>query len=135
METVIGVVGKTDCFLLGVVGKHTEHWAENFFLCDSHTVLHIDKHCRLHEKARLKTLGTTFSADQYLRAFFDAFADVGFHALILLLRYHRPNHDLGIGWLPYRVVPHLALDGQLRLFEPTLGHEEASSGGAGLTAV
>src|ERR1700741_3637962 len=135
VETIFGVVGDADRFILGVVSDHAEHGAENLLLGNRHVVLYIDKHRWLHEEARFKTLRMAFSADQHLRTFFNAFANVGFDALVLFLRHYRSNHNVGIRGIADRVVTHLIPYGPLYLVEPALGHEEPRSGCASLTAV
>src|SRR5690349_11650100 len=77
----------------------------------------------------------TFSADQDLGAFFNAFADVGFHSLILFLRHHWPNGNLGISRVADRKSGHLIPYGSLHFVEPALGHEKPRSCGASLTTV
>src|ERR1700751_247153 len=67
VETIFGVVGNADRFILGVVSNHAEHGAENLFLGNRHVVLHIDKHRGLHEEACFKTLRMAFSTNQHLR--------------------------------------------------------------------
>ncbi len=135
MKTVFGVVGNSDCFVLGVVGDHTEHGAENLFLGDRHVVLHIDKHRGFYEVTCFETFRMTFAADQHLGAFFNAFADVGFDALILFLRHHRSNGDVGIGRIADGKGRHRIPYGPLHLVEAALRHEKPRSSGASLTAV
>src|ERR1700722_8467474 len=135
VETIFGVVGNADRFILGVVSYYAEHGAENLLLGNRHVVLHIDEDGRLYKESPFESLGTAFSADQYLSAFFDAFANVRFHALILFLRHHRSDHDLGIGRIADCVVTHLVFDRLLDLVEPAFGHEKPRSGGTGLTTI
>ena len=78
-----------DGLLFGVVRKITlSTGPEYLFLGDRHVVLHIDEHSGLHEVTGFETFWTTFSAEQHLCAFFDAFPNVGLHALLLFLRHH-----------------------------------------------
>src|SRR5580693_8266933 len=135
VETVFGVVGNADRFVLGVIGDHTEHGAENLFLGDGHAVLHIDEHRWLHEPTCFETLRVAFSSDQHLRAFFNAFPNVGFHALILFLRYHGSNHDVGIGRIADREGTHLIPYGPLHLVKAAPGHEKPCSRRTSLTTV
>src|SRR6201997_2869133 len=135
VETIFGVVGNADRFVLGVVSNHAEHGAEDLLLGNRHVVFHIDKHRGLHEEARFKTLRMAFSTDQHLRTLFNAFANVGFDALVLFLRHHRSNHNVGIRGIADRVVTYLIPYGPLHLVEPASGDEEPRSGCASLTAV
>ena len=97
MQTIFRVVGDPDRVVLGVVGDHAEHGAENLFLGDRHVVVHVDEHGGFDEVARIETLRMTFSADQHLRSFLNALANVGLHPFILLLRHHRSDAGLGVG--------------------------------------
>src|ERR1700747_2127541 len=42
VETIFGVVGDADRFILGVVSNHAEHGAENLLLGTRYVVFHID---------------------------------------------------------------------------------------------
>src|ERR1700741_269217 len=61
VKTVFGVVGNADRFVLGVVGDHTEHRAENLFLGDGHVVFHMDERRGPHEATCFETLRVTLS--------------------------------------------------------------------------
>jgi hypothetical protein len=73
------------------------------------------------------------AADEQFGAFFNAFADVGLHAVILLLRHHRPNGNLGIGWIADADGAHSFDYGALGRFELLPWHKQSRPGGAGLT--
>src|SRR5580704_8654623 len=77
----------------------------------------------------------TLPTRENLRAFFDAFADVRLHALVLLLRHHRSNGGLGISRITDSKSAHRFAYAWLYFIEPTLRYEEARSRGAGLSAV
>ena len=135
METIFGVVGDPDRLVLGVIGDDTEHGTENLFLGDRHVVLHVDEHRGLHEVTRLETFRMTLTADEHLRAFFDALADVGLHAFVLFLRHHRSDGGLGISRIADGKSAHRVAYAPLHRIESALRHEEARPCGAGLTAV
>jgi hypothetical protein len=73
----------------------------------------IDEHRGLDEVARFETLRVALATDQHLGAFFNALADVGLHALVLLLRHHRSDSDFGIGRVADSDGAHGVYDGAL----------------------
>src|SRR6266849_8519986 len=125
--TIFRVVGDPDCLILGVISDDTQNGTKNLFLGDRHVVFHVDENGGLHEVARFETFRMTFSADQHLSPFFDAFANVGFHTLTLFLRHHWSNRDVGIGRIADGEGTHLIPYGPLHLVEPALGHEKSDS--------
>ena len=113
VQAVARIVGIPDRVFVIVIGDDAEDGAENLVAGDRHVVLHIDEYCRLHEVARFETFRTALAADQDLGALFNAFADVGLHALILLLRRHRSDSDLRIGRITCRKSANRFLDSLL----------------------
>src|SRR4029077_15231202 len=102
VQAIAGIVGNPDGILVIVIGDDTEDGAENLFPGDRHVVLHIDEHRGLDEVARFETFRTALTADQHFGAFFYAFADVGLHAVRLLLPPHRSHGGFWIGRIPHR---------------------------------
>src|SRR6185369_16803421 len=68
-------------------------------------------------------------------AFFNALADVGLHALELLLTHHRSDGGFWIGRVPRGEGGHRLHDCSFDLVKPGLGYEEPRSGGTSLTTV
>ena len=97
VKTVVGIIGNSDCVLVVVVSDHAKDGTEDLFLGDRHIVRYIHKDGRLDEEACVEAIWMTFSSDQYLCAFFNTFANVRLHALILFLRHHWSNGNVGIG--------------------------------------
>ena len=85
METILGVVGDPDRLVLGVISDDGEYRAEDLFLSDRHVVLHVDKNRGLHEVAHFETFRMPLAADENLRAFLDALANIRLYAFILFL--------------------------------------------------
>ena len=135
VKTISGVVGDSDRVFLGVIGDDAEHGAENLFPRDRHVVLDVHEYRGLHEVTRFETFGMALAADQHFGAFFDAFADVGLHAIVLLLRHHRSDGGLGIGRVADGEGAHGVHDGALDRVELLARHEETRPRGAGLAAV
>src|SRR5216684_5509942 len=75
------------------------------------------------------------TAGEHLCAFFDAFADIRLHALVLLLRHHRSDGRLGISRIPDGKRAHGVAYPPFYVVEPTVGHEETRSRRTGLSAV
>src|ERR1700722_1045827 len=135
VKTIFGVVGDRYRFVLGLVGDDTENGAENLFPGDRHVVLDIDEHRGLHEMTRFETFGTALAPDQQLSAFFNALADVGLRALVLLLRHHGSDRGLGIGRVADGEGAHGVRDGALSSLESVPRHKKSGPCSAGLTAV
>src|SRR5580698_2774610 len=135
VKTVAGIVGDSDRVFVGVISNHAEHGPENFLTGDCHVVRDIHEYCRLREVTLFEPLRLTLSADQHFGTFFDAFANVGLHAIVLLLRHHGPYGSLGIGWVADGECMHGFRDGALDRVELLARHEETRSRGASLAAV
>jgi hypothetical protein len=71
----------------------------------------------------------------YYRAFFNALADVGLHALVLFLRRHWSDGALWLGRVADWECAHALHNAALDCVQPFLRHEEPCPCGAGLTAV
>src|SRR4029077_14143832 len=89
----------------------------------------------LHVETRLPTFRTTLAADENLRAFCDAFADVRLHAFVLFLRHHRSNGGLGISRITNRKGGHSVRNCPLDGVQPALRYEKTGPRCARLTAV
>lgn len=122
MKTIIGIVGDLDRVFVGITGNHTQHGAENLFSRDCHIVCHAHEYRWLREVTPFEALWMAFSADQYFSAFFDAFADVGLYAFVLLLRHHRSYSGLGIGWVADGEGAHGVRNGALDGVKPLARH-------------
>src|ERR1700735_513230 len=85
VETILGFVGDSDRLVLRVIADNREHGAENFLTRDCHVVLHVDKHRGLHEVSLFESPRLPRPANEHLRAFLDAFADMGLHLFVLFL--------------------------------------------------
>src|ERR1700746_4077309 len=135
VEAEARVVGDPDRIFLGFIGNNREDGPENLLPGNCHVVLHIDKDRGLHEVTRFETVRTAQAANQHLGAFFDALADVGLHALVLLLGHHRSDSGLWISriadWKGGAGIDDRPLD----FVEPTLGHEKPSPRSTSLAAV
>ena len=78
----------------------------------------------------------TLAADEHLRAFFNAFADVRLHTLVLLLGHHRSDGGLGICGIADGKGGHRIHEcAAFHFVESALGHEQARPRGACLSAV
>jgi hypothetical protein len=77
----------------------------------------------------------SLAADQHFSAFLNALADVGLHALVLLLAHHRSDGGLWIGRVPHGEGGHRLYDCSFDLVEPAFRYEKPRSGGASLTTV
>ena len=77
----------------------------------------------------------TFSANQHFGALFDAFANVGLHAIVLLLRHHGPYGSLGIGWVADGERVHGFHDGAFDRVELLTRHDQSRSRSASLATV
>src|SRR4029077_6117040 len=82
-----------------------------------------------------ETLGMSFTADEYLRAFFNAFADVGLHSLVLLLRHHRADSGLWISRIAGGKGADCIQDRSFHLVEAGLRYKEPRPSNARLSAV
>src|SRR5579862_2478461 len=130
MKTVFGVVGDSDRVFVCVIRNRAKNGTKNFLLRNCHVVRDVHEYCRLYEITRFKSLRMSFSSDQNLGTFLDAFADVGLHAIELLLRHHRSHSDLGIRRVADRESAHGVPDGPLDRVEPLAWHEETRPCGA-----
>src|SRR4029077_14280966 len=107
---------------------------ENLFPGDRHVVLHIDEYGRFHEVTG-EAFRVTLASEQQLRALFEALADVRLHAVVLLLRRHRPDSGFWIGRIACRKRANRLLDSPLDLVQPALWREHPRPGDTGLSAV
>src|SRR5579859_6241662 len=135
MKAVLGIVSNPDRVIIGIVSDHAENRTEDFLPGNRHVVRHVDEYRRLNIKALFETFWTAYAADQHLCAFFDTFANVAFHPVILLIRNHRSNGDAGVCRITNRNGAHRIGDSRLYLFEPGLWNEKTCTGGARLATV
>src|SRR6185369_776894 len=135
VKTVVRIISDSDGIVVGVVSDHTKNGTEDFFPGDRHVVLHIHEHRGLCEEACVQAIRMTFSTDEHLSAFLNAFANVRLDTLILFLRNHRSNYDVGIGRITNRKGAHDIAYRSLHLIETALRDEKPRSGGACLAAV
>src|ERR1700730_8860091 len=77
----------------------------------------------------------TLATRENLRSFFNAFADVRLHALVLFLRHHRSNGGLGISRITDSKSAHRFAYARLYFIEPAFRYEEARPRSAGLSAI
>ena len=96
VEAVFRFVGDPDRIIFGFVGDDTQDRAEDLFPSDCYVVRHIDEQGGLYEVTLFETLRMTLAADEHFRTFFNPFADVGLHSLVLLQRHHRADGGLWI---------------------------------------
>src|SRR5579871_3715048 len=135
VEAVFRVVGDPDRIFFVFVGDDREDGPENLFPGDCHVILHIDKYRWSDEETRLKAGRVSLASNEQFCALFDTLANVGLHALVLLLVHHGPDGGLGVGriagWKRERSIQDRLFD----FLEATLRHKQPRTGDTSLTAV
>src|SRR5579862_155723 len=76
MKPELRVIGDSDRVFFVFIGDDGQDGAKYLFSGDRHVVLHIDEHGRFYKITRLKTLWLALTANQHVRPFFNASADV-----------------------------------------------------------